>query len=233
MDSTNILSNPSQNGDDCHWGMAPADNVKPESFEDIFDESNEPFIATKGLDSDQSGFHNRDQRLERGWESIREHISGLESELSALRESALPIVGPVFLKRYALLQRLDNSIIFHQTMHFRIDEDPVWIKVGSKEFAEKYLQHEILTVVEMAKCVFKIWTARQTLHAEENQLSLQILKSQPSDIHQLVDSIRIEIADISKRVDDVHSANVPGVRPSHTEISGRRQVSLFFCFRIP
>ena len=101
---------------------------------------------------------------------------------------------------------------------FRIDQDPIWNQAGSREFAEKYLQHEILAVAEMAKCAAEIFAMSKSLKTRKAKLGVLDPIRQPMEFHELVDAFRTEIADISKRVDDVHISRLRGSDPS--ELSG-------------
>ena len=78
------------------WGIAPReDDQCSELFEDVMNESNEPFVD---LSQDSQSAQDNIQ-FELGFERLKQDISGLESQMVLMRNRMIPIFGSVFLKR--------------------------------------------------------------------------------------------------------------------------------------
>ena len=94
--------------------------------------------------------------------------------------------------------------LFYFSSDDRIEEDPIWKKIGSKEFKETYLSHEIPAVANIAACRDRSFGIYQEVMAMRERLN-RLLEDQghnnllPAELFRLISELRIEVVALRNR----------------------------------
>jgi len=113
-------------------------------------------------------------------------IVKMEKEINALKVSLTPIFGVVFMRR--------------------IEENPIWAAVNSREFESQFLHHEIPAVVNIAALVKRVHTLKEeckelTQRLEQLRGSQNYNNYSPTELFRFIEDLRKET--VSQRIEIV------------------------------